>query len=67
MECPEWHVRCAFPFCNEAAVVALIGECFTARQAEQLLLEEDTEEVDGWMRLNGLWYCPTHGHKSSIT
>ena len=56
VECLEWHVRC-----EEAVVIALMGECFTIQEAEKRLREGTSEEGDGWVCRDGLWYCPAHG------
>lgn len=54
-EWPEWHVECARTGCDAHQVVAGIGECMTAREAER----EAGKVLPtlGWVRSKGLWYC----------
>jgi hypothetical protein len=59
VEWPEWHVECAE--CESVALIASIGECNTAREAEKLLAHNRIQDGStGWKKRNGLWYCPDH-------
>jgi hypothetical protein len=59
-EWPEWHVNCARGGCEAHALVAGIGEAYTAVEAEKLARSNDAGELNGWKRIKGLWYCPDH-------
>jgi hypothetical protein len=59
VEWPEWHVECANPNCDNAHMVAALGEASTAAEAERRALGDSKRgKADGWVCLKGLWYCP---------
>jgi hypothetical protein len=59
VEWPEWHVECAEEGCDSHALVAGVGECMTAAQAESEAIR-GFGDIKGWERRDGLWYCPQH-------
>lgn len=71
-EWPEWHVVCAVEGCEESGLVAGLGECYTAREAEKIARKnaaDDPEgkysEMSGWTLSDGLWVCPKCSGKES--
>jgi hypothetical protein len=60
IEWPEWHVECAADGCREDGLVSPLGEESNLRDAEKRANAGKGDQLKGWVKRDGRWYCPAH-------
>jgi hypothetical protein len=56
----EWWVKCAVVDCDKTALVAPVMMANGVRSANKYADNNIEGELEGWGKIDGLWYCPTH-------